>query len=113
LDARASDRDCGATTGLSATAKAFGASVSVPMEGQSLFFLVGRGGPPDAIVRASGGVIVTRLPDPRRVLAVLPLAANNDLRTHPGLELAGPVTIDPERFGRFTQLIGLDDARPP
>lgn len=113
MDATESDRYCGAANGLSGTARAFGASVSVPMEGQSLFFLIGCGGPPDAIVRASGGVVVTRLPDPRRVLAVLPLAAYAGLRTHPGLELAGPVTIDSERFGRFTQLIGLDDARPP
>jgi hypothetical protein len=113
VDAQASDRHRGATTGLSPTAKAFGASVSIPMEGQSLFFLVGRGEPPDAIVQATGGVVVTRLPDPRRVLAVLPLAAYAGLREHPGLELAGPVTIDPGRFGRFTQLVGLDDARPP
>jgi hypothetical protein len=56
---------------------------------------------------------VTRLPDPRRVLAVLPLTAHAELRAHPQLELAGPVTIDAERFGRFAELIGLDDARPP
>lgn len=101
------------SSGLSPTAEAFGARVSLPIEGRSLFFLVGRSAPPDAIVRANGGIVVTRLPDPRRVLAVLPLAAHAGLRAHPGLELAGPVTIDAGRFGRFAELIGLDDARPP
>jgi hypothetical protein len=51
---------------------------------------------------------VTRLPDPRRVLAVAPLDAYTGLRKHPAVELAGPVTIDPERFGSFAKLIGLD-----
>ena len=113
MDVKAAGGHSGAATGQSATARAFGASVSMPMEGQSLFFLVGRGEPPDAIVRATGGVVVTRLPDQRRVLAVLPLAAYAGLREHPGLELAGPVTIDAERFGRFTELVGLEEPRPP
>jgi hypothetical protein len=113
LPARTTVRYCGDKTGASSTAKAFGADVSFEMEGQSLFFLVGRGEPPDSIVQRAGGVVVTRLPDPRRVLAVLPLSTFGELQRHPGLELAGPVAIDPERFGRFAQLIRLDDARPP
>ena len=113
MPTRASDRYCGDTAGLSPTAKAFGADVSLDMEGRSLFFLVGRGEPPDRIVQGAGGVVVTRLPDPRRVLAVLPLTAFVELQRHPGIELAGPVALDPERFGRFAQLIRLDDARPP
>src|SRR5919108_5575981 len=113
LPARTSVRYCGETTGGSSTAKAFGADVSLEIEGQSLFFLVGRGQPPDAIVQGAGGVVVTRLPDPRRVLAVLPLSTFSELQRHPGLELAGPVAIDAERFGRFAKLIRLDDARPP
>jgi hypothetical protein len=87
--------------------------VTLPIEGRSLFFVVSREGTPDAIVRAAGGVVVARLPDPRRVLAVLSLVAGTGLQGHPGLELAGPVAIDAERFARFTELIGLDDARPP
>jgi hypothetical protein len=113
LAVRASDRYSGDPNGLSSTARAFGARVTLPIEGRSLFFVVGRGEAPDAIVRAAGGVVVARLPDPRRVLAVLSLAAGTGLRGHPGLELAGPVSIDAERFARFTELIGLDDARPP
>jgi len=97
--------------GSSATAQAFGASVSLPVEGRSLFFVVGRCGSPEAIVLAAGGVVVTRFPDPRRVLAIAPLAVHSALASHPGIEVAGPVSIDAERFGRFAQLIGLDDAR--
>lgn len=114
MSARATVRYCGdSTAGLSPTAETFGATVALPLEGRSLFFVVGREGPPDAIVRAADGVVVTRLPDTRRVLAVLPLAAYASLRAHPEIELAGPVAIDAERFGRFAQLIRLDDARPP
>jgi hypothetical protein len=113
LAVRASERYSGDPNGLSSTARAFGARVTLPIEGRSLFFVVGREGAPDAIVRAAGGVVVARLPDARRALAVLSLADGTALRGHPGLELAGPVSIDAERFARFTELIGLDDARPP
>jgi hypothetical protein len=99
--------------GSSAMAEAYGARVSMPVEGRSLFFLIGRAGPPDAIVRDAGGDVVTRLRDPRRVLAVLPLAAHAGLRRHPGIELAGPVSIDAERFSRFARMVGLDEAHPP
>jgi hypothetical protein len=113
LAVHAPDRSCGKPSGLSTTARAFGARVTLPLEGRSLFFVVGRDGAPDAIVRAAGGIVVARLPDSRRVLAILSLADGTGLRGHPGLELAGPVSIDAERFARFTELIGLDDARPP
>jgi hypothetical protein len=113
LAAHAPDRSCGDPTGLSTTARDFGARVSMPLAGRSLFFVVGRDGAPDAIVRAAGGTVVARLPDARRVLAILSLTDGTALRTHPGVAVAGAVAIDPERFGRFTELIGLDDARPP
>lgn len=103
------DRYCGQQpTGSSDTARTFGADVSVGMEGRSLFFVLGRGGPPDAAVRAAGGQVVTRLPDQRRVLAVAPLAAYEGLSRHPAVALAGPVSIDAERFGNFAKLVGLD-----
>jgi hypothetical protein len=63
-------------------------------------------------VRSVGGTVVTRLPDPRRVLAFAPLAAHAELRGHPDLALAGPVSIDPQRFERFARLIGLGEERP-
>jgi hypothetical protein len=122
--ARASHRHGGAvatpdrpTTGSSATADAFGASVSVPVSGNSLFFVVGRTAAPDTVVASVGGSVVTHLPDPRRALAIAPLEALESLRRHPELALAGPVSIDPERFSAFARIIGLDDApasgRPP
>jgi hypothetical protein len=113
LAVHAPDRSCGKPSGLSTTARDFGARVTLPFEGRSLFFVVGRGEAPDAIVRAAGGTVVAHLPDARRVVAVLSMAAGMGLRGHPGLELAGPVSIDAERFARFMELIGLDDARPP
>ena len=98
-------------------ADAFGASISVPVSGRSLFFVIGRAVAPDAIVASVGGSVVTHLPDPRRVLAIAPLEALESLRSHPELALAGPVGIDAGRFGAFARLIGLDEhvptARPP
>jgi hypothetical protein len=104
------DRYCGDSppVGTSATARAFGADISVAADGQSLFFVLGRTGPPDLAVRAVGGEVVTRLPDPRRVLAVAPLDAYSSLSRHPAIALAGPVSIDPARFGSFAKLVGLD-----
>jgi hypothetical protein len=107
------DRYCGSPpVGSSATAAAFGANVSVAARGDSLFLVVGWSGPPDPAVRAVGGQVITRLPDRRRVLAVAPLDAYAALSRNPEIALAGPVSIDPERFGRFAQLVGLDTAPP-
>ena len=107
------DRYCGSSTvGSSETARAFGANVSVETGGTSLFFVVGWTHPPDQAVLAAGGQVVTRLPDPRRVLAVAPLEAYAALGRHRDVALAGPVSIDAERFGRFAQLVGLDAASP-
>ena len=108
------DRYCGSTSpvGASATSRAFGANVAVHTEGQSLFFVIGWTGAPDLAVRAAGGQVVTRLPDPRRVLAVAPLESYSALSRHPEVALAGPISIDAERFGRFAQLVGLDAASP-
>lgn len=106
------DRYCGSSPpdGASATAKAFGADVAVAAasDGRSLFFVIGRTGPPDDAVSAAGGQVVTHLPGGRRVLAVAPLAAYASLSRHPAVALAGPITIDAERFGHFAQLIALD-----
>ena len=108
-----SDRYCGSSaTGSSDTAQAFGADVSLRAAGRSLFFVLGRGAAPDEAVNAVGGQIVTRLPDPRRVLAVAPLDAYADLCRHPAVVVAGPVSIDAERFEHFAQLIALDRAPP-
>jgi hypothetical protein len=114
VHAKEADRYCGSGTsvGESATSKAFGANVRVVTEGQSLFFVVGWTGPPDLAVRAAGGQVVTRLPDPRRVLAVAPLEAYSTLSRHHEVALAGPISIDAQRFGAFARLVGLDTASP-
>lgn len=94
-------------------ADAFGAKVSVPVAGRSLFFVLGRSGAPDAAVHAVGGAVVVRLPDERRVLAMAPLEAHERLRRHPEVVLAGAVAVDPHRFGAFARMIGLDEERQP
>ena len=93
-------------------ARVFGASISIAAEGQSLFLVVGRTGPPDLAVRAVGGEVLTRLPGGRRVLAVAALDAYAALNRHPEIALAGPVSIDAERFAWFARLVGLDAALP-
>ncbi|MGH3129402.1 MAG: hypothetical protein ACRDNX_01150 [Gaiellaceae bacterium] len=82
-----------------------------PAQGRSLFFVLGRTGSPEVAVRGAGGTVVTHLPDPRRVLALLPFDAFPGLQRHPEVALAGPVGIDPQRFAGFARLIGLDEAR--
>jgi hypothetical protein len=111
VTARETDRCCGnPPLGTSATARTFGAEVSLGLEGRSLFFILGRGGPPDAAVRAAKGQVVTRLPDQRRVLAIAPLDAYAALSRDPAIALAGPVSIDAQRFATFAKLVGLDAA---
>jgi L-ascorbate metabolism protein UlaG (beta-lactamase superfamily) len=92
---------------------AFDAEISNSEKGLSLFFVVAREGTPDAAVLSVGGSVVTRLIDPRRALAVAPLAAHAQLRDHFQLQLAGPVSVDPQRFQHFAELIGLSDSRAP
>jgi len=92
----------------SETARAFGAEISL-VEGQALFYVVARTGTPDTAVRSAGGEIVTRLHSAPHALAFAPLSAHLQLRNHPDLALAGPVTIDPKRFERFTTLIGMKE----
>jgi hypothetical protein len=103
-----------ARPGPTSTAEAFEAEISTSDQGRSLFFIASRTGTtPDAAVSAVGGTIVTRLHDVRRVLAIAPLAAHAQLRTHRDLELAGPVSVEPQRFERFARLIGLGQAEQP
>lgn len=97
--------------GYSATASAFGARVTLPVEGRSLFFVVAHDGPPDAAIHRAGGRIVARLVDPRHALAIAPLVAHAELRADREVRHAGPVSIDPVRFGRFSEMIGLDRDR--
>lgn len=89
------------------TARAFDAGVSVADQGVALFYVVALHNTPDAAVRSAGGEVFARLPDPRQALALAPLASHSQLRDHADLRLAGPVSIDPQRFQRFTELAGI------
>jgi hypothetical protein len=99
--------------GSSPTARAFDADVSVGESGPTLFYVVARDGTPDAAVRSAGGTVISHLTSTRQALALAPLAAHAALRVHPDLELAGPVAVDAERFGRFARLVGLGEHLPP
>lgn len=97
----------------SPTARAFEAGVSISDHGSALFYVIARSGLPDLAVRSVGGELVTRLPDPCQALALAPIAAHAQLRDHADLRLAGPVSVDPERFKRFTKAVGVDVPRSP
>jgi hypothetical protein len=88
-------------------AEAFEAKIDTREDGNALFYVVARTGAPDAAVRSVGGEVVSRLASSREALALAPLSAHSTLRSHPDLELAGPVTVDAERFQRFVSLIGM------
>ncbi len=101
------------TTTQSAVAQAFGAAVTVQHEGGGLYLVVGQGASPVGVVRSAGGEVVLRLPDGLRILAILPNDSHEAVQRHPTIALAGRVTIDRERFGRFTALVGLDQVEVP
>jgi hypothetical protein len=87
-------------------ANAFDADIKVGESGPTLYYVVAKSGTtPDAAVRSVGGQIVSRLTSEEQVLALAPLAVHTTLRDHPDLATAGPVTIDPERFNRFVEMV--------
>lgn len=101
----------GGVLGDSAMAQTFGATVDVDAGDRGLYFVVGRNGSPetpDVAVRGVGGEVVLRLPRARKLLAVLPVAAEHYVQRHDAVALAGRVTIDPQRFQSFVELISLD-----
>lgn len=101
----------GDASGAGAMSRAFGADVTVDRPPRGLYLVIGRQRLPDGPVRAAGGEVVVRLPERATVLAVLPVDAHAAVQRHPDVALAGPVTIDPDRFARFAAFAGLD-ARP-
>ena len=95
--------------GDSPTARQFGASVDIAgAANRSLYLVIGHRKSPRSAVTALGGEVVVALPDGVRVLAVMPTAAQLAIQRHPDVALAGPVSIDPDRFGRFVALAGLN-----
>lgn len=94
--------------GSSRIAEAFGANVGMATDGALLCLVVGRTGSPEPAVASVGGTVLLRIPDGRRVLATASYAALTALQRRPDVALAGPVSIDRDRFGHFAQLVGLD-----
>ena len=90
-------------------ARGFGATVTLDAPTQGLYLVIGYHMPPVDAVRGVQGHVVLVLPQRRTVLAMLATEAHPQLLRHGDVMLAGPVTIDPERFARFTELAGLDD----
>ncbi|HKH64580.1 MAG TPA: hypothetical protein VKA35_03885 [Solirubrobacterales bacterium] len=72
------------------------------MPGSAVFLTVGRTGSPGRAIREAGGSLVARL-DPRKALAVAPLASWSTLRNHSDLQFAGPVSVD---LDRLRQILG-------
>lgn len=100
--------------GHSPASAAFGAKVDVGRGQAGLCLVVGRDGSPARPVAAVQGRIVTLLPGGRRALALLSWEALQAVQRDAAVAVAGPVSIDPERFARFAALTGLDaDEEPP
>ncbi|MFN0093292.1 MAG: hypothetical protein ACKVVT_00730 [Dehalococcoidia bacterium] len=94
--------------GRSVTARAFGADVRLePGNGRGLALVCGQPGQIEGAIAALGGEVAARL-RAGSVLALLSLEAMLALRRHHAVRLAGPVSIDPDRFARFAALAGLD-----
>ncbi len=107
------DRYCGDSAS-SALAKSFGAEVSVPRAtpgSVSLFLVVGRDASPAAAVAGVGGRVLERLPDARKVIALMTHDAHARLQAAPEIRLVGAVAVDQERFSTFARLVALD--QPP
>ena len=92
--------------GVSGLADCFDAGVSVGAAGAALFYVIAHRDTPDAAVHSVGGEVFARRAHPPQPRVVAPHAAHAQLRDHRDLRLAGPVTVDPQRFRHFTELVG-------
>jgi hypothetical protein len=89
-------------------AGAFGATIRVSRpEGAGLCLVVTRGADAGGLVAGAGGRVVTRFPGATRCLALVTWAGMESLRAHRAVAVAGPVSIDAERFERFASFAGL------
>ena len=96
----------------SATARSFGATVTLAAEGSGLCLLIGREGSPAGLVREVGGQVVAALGG-ARLLAMVDWEGLEYLRRHHSIALAGAVSIDPHRFSRFCGLVGINGGDTP
>lgn len=92
-------------TGESATAQAFGATVSVA-QGSWAICLVAVRRDPAAALNAVGAKLLASLTS-SKVIAFVDMTLFAQLRSHPDVAHAGAISIDPQRFARFQEIIGL------
>ncbi|WP_017667185.1 hypothetical protein [Sandarakinorhabdus sp. AAP62] len=85
----------------------FGADVSAAAEGRAMCLVIGHRSPLAAI-NMVGGTAVAALPN-HRVVAIVDLRNLPLLQRHEDVRVAGPISIDPQRFAAFQKLVG---ARP-
>ncbi len=93
--------------GSSATSAAFGATVEIAGGDQGLYYVVGRDTAFVPALAEMGARIVVVLDD-LHVLAVAGISGFFGLIRDPRVRLAGPVTLDMDRFSRVLGLAGGD-----
>jgi len=94
-------------------AEAFDATIAVATSSLGLYLVIGARGMPLSPVLSAGGEVAVCLEERQSLLAILTADAHLAVQRHPDVLLAGPVTIDPDRFARFAALAGLDHGPTP
>ncbi|MCU0892515.1 MAG: hypothetical protein MUE77_12430 [Sandarakinorhabdus sp.] len=86
-------------------AEQFGADVRTASEGRALCMVIGHVSPVSAI-NAVGGTLAAMLPN-HRAIAIVDLRHLPALQGHEDIRVAGPISVDPQRFAAFQRLIGV------
>jgi len=92
-------------TGRSATASAFGAKIAITTGSWALCLVEVRRSPAAALNTVGAKLLASR--SATKVIALVDMALFAQLRAHPDVARAGSISIDPARFARFQQLVGL------
>lgn len=86
-------------------ARSFGAKVEVSSGSLALCLIVTVGSPLPA-VNAVGARVLAQL-SPTRVIAVVDMTLFGQLQHRRDVLMAGPISVDPARFGRFQRIVGV------
>lgn len=86
-------------------ADAFGAKIAVTAGSWSMCLVIARRDPVAAL-NAVGGKILASL-SATKVVAFVDMNLFAQLRRHPDVISAGSISVDPQRFARFQQIVGL------
>lgn len=87
-----------------ATARGFGATIEMT-RGSLALCLVATTGSPLPAINAVGAKVLAAL-SPTRVIAVVDMTRFGQLQRRPDILMAGPISVDPQRFARFQQILG-------